>query len=108
MSTPEPLISIVTPVHNGEAFLAECLDSVLSQTYERWECIIVNNCSTDGTARIAAHFCNMDSRIRLYETETLLTVIENHNFVVGKISEESLFCKILHADDFLLRTPVLG
>ncbi len=101
MNTPEPLISIITPVHNGEQFLAECLDSVLSQSYEHWECVIVNNGSSDGTAAIAARFCDTDNRFRLYETETLLPVIDNHNFAVSKISKQSSFCKILHADDFL-------
>jgi len=97
----DPLVSIVIPVHNGDAFLSESLDSVLSQSYERWECIIIDNCSTDATGEIAAGYCRRDDRFRLYETETLLPVIENHNFAVGRISEESAFCKILHADDYL-------
>ena len=101
MNTASPLVSIITPVHNGEAFLAQCLDSVLRQSYTQWECIVINNSSSDATAAIAASYCDKDKRFRLYETETLLPVIENHNFAVGKISDESVFCKILHADDFL-------
>jgi glycosyltransferase involved in cell wall biosynthesis len=58
MSTAnEPFVSIITPVYNGEAYLRECIESVLAQTYSNWEYIVVNNCSTDGTLRIAEGYC---------------------------------------------------
>ena len=46
-SNQKPLVSIVTPVYNGELYLRECIDSVLAQSYENWDYTIVNNCSTD-------------------------------------------------------------
>ena len=49
----EPLVSVVTPVYNGEASLAKCIDSVLAQTYRNFEYLIVNNCSTDRSLEIA-------------------------------------------------------
>ena len=45
----EPLVSIITPVYNGEKFISECLESIRTQTYSNFEHIIVNNCSTDRT-----------------------------------------------------------
>ena len=48
-----PLISVVIPAYNAEQFLDETLESVLSQTYENWECIIVNDGSTDSTESVA-------------------------------------------------------
>jgi len=51
-----PLVSIVTPVYNGEPYLAECIESVLAQTYPNWEYIIQNNCSTDRTLEIASEY----------------------------------------------------
>jgi glycosyltransferase involved in cell wall biosynthesis len=42
----EPLVSVVTPVYNGEIYLRECIESVLNQTYTHWDYTIVNNCST--------------------------------------------------------------
>lgn len=59
------LVSIVTPVHNSEAFLKGCIDSVLSQSYENWEHILVDDCSTDNSARIVKEYADKDSRIQL-------------------------------------------
>ena len=60
-----PLVSVVTPVHNGEAFLRECIESVLAQTYSHWEYIIVDNCSTDRTLEIASEYAIKDTRIKI-------------------------------------------
>ena len=45
----QPLVSVVTPVYNGQAYLAECIESVLAQSYSNWQYTVVNNCSTDAT-----------------------------------------------------------
>ena len=52
----QPLVSVLTPVYNGEDFLEECIESVLSQTYQNWEYLIVNNCSKDRTLEIALKY----------------------------------------------------
>ena len=64
-----PLISVVIPAYNAGQFLDETLESVLSQTYENWECIIVNDGSTDNTESIAQKWCEKDSRFRLTNKE---------------------------------------
>ena len=64
-----PLISVVIPAYNAEQFLDETLESVLSQTYENWECIIVNDGSTDNTESVAKKWCEKDSRFRLTNKE---------------------------------------
>src|SRR5690242_20501129 len=57
MSLPDkPFVSVLTPVYNGEAYLAECIESVLAQTYPNFEYIIVNNCSKDRTLEIAQSY----------------------------------------------------
>ena len=62
-----PLISIITPCYNAASFLKEALSSVLAQTYQRFEWILVNDGSTDETEAII-HSCN-DTRIRYYKQE---------------------------------------
>ena len=63
------LISVIVPSYNAESFLDETLKSVLSQTYENWECIIVNDGSTDNTEEIAKKWCEKDSRFRYFYKE---------------------------------------
>ncbi|MFG3406125.1 CDP-glycerol glycerophosphotransferase family protein [Streptomyces sp. NPDC048142] len=61
----KPLLSVVVPVHNVEAYLEDCLRSVAEQTLEAIEVVLVDDGSTDGSARIAAGFAARDSRFRL-------------------------------------------
>lgn len=102
MSTHEqPLVSVVTPVYNGEDFLAECIESVLKQTYQNYEYIIVNNCSTDRTLQIALDYARKDSRIRVHNNEKFVGVIDNHNIAFSLIAQGAQYCKVVSADDFI-------
>lgn len=62
------LVSVIMPSYNTAQFLQETIDSVLAQTYQNWELIIVDDCSTDDTAIIVASI--KDDRIRFYQNET--------------------------------------
>jgi len=101
-SKDEPLVSIVTPVYNGERYLRECIESILAQSYTRWNYTIVNNCSTDMTLEIARKYAEKDSRIRIHNNEKFVQVIENWNIAFRQISPMSKYCKPLAADDMLL------
>jgi len=101
-SKQEPLVSVVTPVFNGELYLRECIESVLAQTYSRWDHTIIDNCSTDRTLDIAREYAASDHRIRIHRNETFVRVIENFNIALRQISPESKYCKPLAADDMLL------
>jgi glycosyltransferase involved in cell wall biosynthesis len=96
----EPLVSIVTPVYNGEAYIAQCIESVLAQTYSNWEYIVVNNRSTDGTLPIAEKYAK-DPRIRVETNSGFLPIIANHNRAFGLISPDSKYCKVVSADDWI-------
>ena len=95
----EPLVSVVTPVYNGADFLAECIESVLGQTYKHFEYIIVNNCSTDRTMEIALEFAKKDSRIQVHTNKKFVGVIENHNIAFRMIAPAAKYCKVVSADD---------
>jgi len=101
MDTSQPLVSVVTPVYNGAKYLVECIESVLSQTYQNWEYIIVNNCSTDATLEIAEKYAASERRIRVVTNSSFVNVIENHNIGFRLISKESAYCKIVCADDWI-------
>jgi len=60
------LVSIITPLYNGEQFLAQTIESVLAQTYTEWEMLIINDGSTDRGEEIALEYAEKDSRIRVY------------------------------------------
>jgi glycosyltransferase involved in cell wall biosynthesis len=99
---PEPLVSVLTPVYNGEAYLAECIESVLAQTYRNFEYTIVNNCSKDRTLEIALSYAKKDSRIRVHDNEKFVPVIENHNIAFRLMSRSAKYCKVVSGDDYIL------
>jgi len=99
--TDQPLVSVMTPVYNGEKLLAECVRSVLGQTYSNFEYTIVNNCSTDRTLEIAEIFAKQDSRIRIHNNSEFLSVVDNHNNAFRLVPDRAKYCKVVGADDWL-------
>lgn len=97
-----PLVWVVTPVYNGERYLRECIESILAQTYDRWEYTVLDNCSTDETASIVSEYAKRDARVRLQQNSAFLPIIENWNAALHLIPEEAKYCKVVHADDTLV------
>jgi glycosyltransferase involved in cell wall biosynthesis len=96
-----PLVSIVTPVYNGDKYIAQCIESVLAQSYPNWEYVIVDNCSNDDTLAITNSYLKKDARIRIHRNEQFLDLMPNWNHALRQISPDSKYCKIVHADDWL-------
>jgi glycosyltransferase involved in cell wall biosynthesis len=90
-----PLVSVVTPVYNGEALLRETLDSILAQDYEPFEVIVVDDGSTDGSGAIA----------RSYPTVRYIRQ-ENHGQAAarnaGIAAAQGEFLAFVDADDVIL------
>ena len=66
LKTEAPLVSVMMPTYNGAAYLREAIDSILHQTYTRWELIIVDDGSTDETPVILQAYCRQHARIKAY------------------------------------------
>ncbi|MBZ4041950.1 glycosyltransferase family 2 protein [Flavobacterium hibisci] len=61
-----PLISIIIPIYNRANLIEETLDSIVAQTYQNWECIIVDDGSTDNTFEIVNNYIKKDSRFQIH------------------------------------------
>lgn len=60
------LVSIIMPAYNSSRFIGAAIESVLLQTYGKWELLIVDDCSTDNTVSIIQKYANMDVRIKCF------------------------------------------
>jgi len=65
----EHLVSVITPAYNCEKYIEECMESVINQTYQNWEMIIVNDKSTDNTKAIVEEYAKREPRIKLYNQD---------------------------------------
>ncbi|MDR7000613.1 glycosyltransferase involved in cell wall biosynthesis [Neobacillus niacini] len=61
----KPAISIIIPVHNTEAYISGCLESILTQTFENFEVILINDGSTDKSGAICDKYAELDSRVKV-------------------------------------------
>jgi glycosyltransferase involved in cell wall biosynthesis len=91
-------LSVCIPVYNSAATVGRSIESVLAQTYPDFECLVIDDNSTDATAEVAAAFT--DHRIRLVRNETNLGLVGNHNKGV-RIARGQLI-QFVHGDDWLL------
>ena len=94
----EPLVTIGVPVYNGERFLAQCLDSLLSQTFRDYTLLISDNASTDSTAEICKRYVRSDTRVRYHRNDINIGLYGNFNFLLR--SARTRYVKLASADDF--------
>ena len=93
------LISIVVPIYNVENYLRQCLDSISEQTYKNFECIMVNDGSTDSSQQIAEEYL-ADSRFKLIN-QSNKGLSGARNTGVSHIREESTFVAFVDSDDYI-------
>ena len=72
MSKSESSVSIGLPVYNGEKFIRNAIDSILSQSYKNFELIISDNASTDSTQEICLEYAKNDNRIKYLGKKKIL------------------------------------
>ena len=94
-----PKVSVVVPAFNAGRFLPETLKSVLRQTYPHWECLVVDDGSTDDTAAVARAACESDPRFR-YHFQRNRFCAGARNAGLGLATGE--YVQFLDADDLIL------
>jgi len=98
-----PQVSVIIPCYNQGRFLGEAVESVLAQTHGAWECIIINDGSTDNTAEIAESYARRDGRIRcLHQDNRGLSAARNR----GLAESRGEYVQFLDADDILLAEKI--
>ena len=95
----DELISIIVPIYNVEKYLRMCLDSIQNQTYQNFECIMVNDGSTDNSKQIAEEYL-VDSRFRLIN-QSNKGLSGARNMGISHIREESTFISFVDSDDYV-------
>jgi glycosyltransferase involved in cell wall biosynthesis len=93
-------ILVFVPTYNSEKYLRECLDSVLHQTFQDWECVISDDASTDKSVEIAREYEKTDSRFKVLTHKNNVGAANNWNR--AKENNNCFATKILCADDYLM------
>jgi glycosyltransferase involved in cell wall biosynthesis len=97
MTINSPLVSIGLPVYNGENYLRQATESLLTQDYGNFELIISDNASTDATFIICQEYQATDQRIRLYKNDSNMGAVNNFNKVF-RLSSGKYFMWAAHDD----------
>lgn len=91
-----PKVSIIIPCYNQAEFLEDCLQSVISQTFNNWECLLINDGSTDETENICKKYAGKDERITYFKNENQ-GVTRTRDFGLDQAKGE--WIQFLDADD---------
>ena len=96
----QPLVTVVMPAYNAEAYVEKAIRSVIHQTYSNWELVVVDDRSTDGTYEIIQRVAAEDGRIKAYRNEQNMGVARSRNF--GILQGEGKYIAFLDSDDVWL------
>ncbi len=94
------MVSIITPTYNHEAYIEECILSVLAQTYKNWEMLIVDDGSTDQTRSIAQSFAERESRIRVISQENKGPRKLSETYNKALYQSQGEWIAVLEGDDY--------
>lgn len=97
MMESQPLVSVIMPCYNMQRFIVESIHSVMQQTYENWELLIVDDASTDGTTACIKDFCQFDNRIHLQVKPKHSGIADSRNQCLSMA--QGRFLAFLDSDD---------
>ena len=104
-SKKRPWLSVIVPVYNGQQYLRQCLDSILGQTFEDFELLILDDGSTDQTPVICEEYVAIDHRVK--HVAKVRTGCY-HNRLTGFYKASGDYITTIDADDFYLSNDVFG
>lgn len=99
-----PLVSICIPLYDGEEYLRESLDSIVSQSYPHFEVIIVDDGSTDGSLKIVEEYSMLDQRLKVFRNEQNLGLVGNWNKCISLTAGE--WIKFQFQDDIMEKDAI--
>ena len=98
MSENLPLVSVIMPCYNAEKLISHSIESVISQTYNNWELLVIDDCSKDNSAFVIKSYCDKDDRVKYYKTDVPSgSPAEPRN--VGIKAAKGRFIAFLDSDD---------
>lgn len=93
-----PLVSIITPAYNAQRFVGEAIKSVINQSWQNWEMLIIDDGSLDDTSQICQDFCDIDKRVKLIKSSNHGV---SHARNLGLKSAKGKYIGFLDADDII-------
>lgn len=93
----QPLISIIVPVFNGEKYLRPCVDSILAQTYQNWELLLIDDGSTDGSATICDEYAKRENVMVVHKQNEGQAIARNEGLKRAK----GQYISFIDCDDWL-------
>jgi glycosyltransferase involved in cell wall biosynthesis len=101
--TDPPLVTVVIPNYNYGHLIDQTLESVLAQTFQDWECFVVDDGSTDDTREVVAHYAEKDQRIKYISQNNLRAGAARNNGIRSSIGK---YLQFLDADDMIESTKL--
>ena len=95
----KPLVSVIMPVYNAEEFLDRSISSVINQTYDNLEILLIDDCSTDNSYNILKEYAKKDKRIKVFHNQENQHVSETRN--VGIRNSTGKYLYFIDSDDFI-------
>src|SRR6478752_5902047 len=94
----QPLVTVIIPCFNYGRFLPDALDSIRTQTYEAWECLVVDDGSTDNTREVVSRYAQQDARFRyLFQSNSGVSSARN----TALKEANGTYIQLLDADDLI-------
>ena len=95
------LVTIIIPIYNKEKYLDDCLNSILSQTYDKIEVLCMDDCSIDESYNKCLRYSNIDNRIKVYKNDSNLGVSKTRNNGIN-LANKKLYEKELEMKNIYL------